>query len=46
MNTIEKFYKYKETKNNSQINDKNAVKPIIIFDIVVRRETDRVHNPT
>jgi hypothetical protein len=42
MDTIEKFYIDKETKNSNQINDKNTVKPNIIFDIVVREETDRV----
>jgi len=46
MDTIEKFHIYKETKNSNQINDKNTVKPNIIFDIVAREETDRVHTPT
>ena len=40
------IYIYKETKNSNQINDKNTVKPNIIFDTVFRGEADRVHTPT
>jgi hypothetical protein len=36
MDTIERFYIYKETSNNNQINGRNTVKPNIIFDIIVR----------
>jgi hypothetical protein len=43
MDTFENFYSFKETCNNSQINDRNTVKPNPIFDIVVREETGRVH---
>jgi len=46
MDTIEKFYIYKETKHSNQINDKNTVKPNVIFYIAVREETVRVHTPT
>jgi hypothetical protein len=36
MDTIEKFYIYRETKLNNQINDKLTVKPNVIFEILVR----------
>jgi hypothetical protein len=38
--TIEKYYIYIETKNGTQINDKNTVKPNRIFEAILRRETD------
>ena len=41
MDTIEKFYIYKETKNCNHINDKNTVKPNKIYDVVIHGETDR-----
>jgi len=44
MDTIGKFHIYKETKNCKQINDKNTVKPSIMFDIVVRGEPDSAHS--
>jgi hypothetical protein len=36
LNVIEKFYIYKETKNNNQINDRHTVAPNIIFDMLLR----------
>ena len=41
MDTIEKYYIYKETKNGNQINDKNTVKPNKIYDVVIQGETCR-----
>lgn len=46
MDTIGEFHINKETKNCNQINDKNTVKPNIMFDIVVRGEPDRAHTLT
>jgi hypothetical protein len=43
MDTIEKYYIYSETKNGSQINDKNMAKPNRIFEGILRGETDRLH---
>jgi hypothetical protein len=40
LNVIEKFYIYKETKNNSQINDRHTVTPIVIFDTVLHKSND------
>jgi len=37
MDTIEKFYIYKETKNGNHINDKNTIKPNRIYDAVIQR---------
>jgi hypothetical protein len=37
MDTLEKFYIFRETKLNNQINDKLAVKPNIIFDTIVQK---------
>jgi hypothetical protein len=54
MDTIERYYIYKGTRNdddddddnnNNQINDTNTVKPNIIFDITVREDTDSLHTP-
>jgi len=36
MVTLEKFYIFRETKLNNQINDKLTVKPNIIFEKIVR----------
>ena len=33
LNTLEKFYIYKETSISNQINDKCMVKPNVIYDI-------------
>jgi hypothetical protein len=38
MNTIEKFYIYKETTEDTQLNDKDTVQPNIIFEAIIRRE--------
>jgi len=35
LDTIEKFYIYRETKLNNQINDKLTVKPNVIFETLV-----------
>jgi len=49
MNTIEKYYIYRETKMNNQINDKLIVQPNAIFETIVRHETHRglqtAHDP-
>ena len=39
MDTIEKYYIYKETKNENQINDKNTIKQNKIYDAIIRGET-------
>jgi len=41
MGTMEKFYIYKATRDNNRINDKNTVKPNVIFDTIVREEARR-----
>ena len=46
VDTIEKFYIYKEKHNNNQINDKNTVLSNIIFDVIVSEDTGRVHTST
>jgi hypothetical protein len=43
MDTVEKFYIYKETHKNNQINDKNTVRPNAIFDTIVHELSGRVH---
>jgi hypothetical protein len=49
MNTIEKYYIYRETKMNNQINDKLTVQPNVIFETIFRHETHRglqtAHDP-
>jgi len=49
MNTIEKYYIYRETKIDNQINDKLTVQPNTIFKTIVRHETHRglqtAHDP-
>jgi len=42
MDTIERYYIYSETKNGTQINDKNTVKPNGIYETILRGETDRL----
>jgi hypothetical protein len=45
MNTLEKFYIFRETRLNDQINDKSTVKPNIIFDTIVKLDPQRgIHN--
>jgi len=41
MDTIDKCYIYKETKNSNQINDKNTINLNKIYDVVIHGETDR-----
>jgi hypothetical protein len=41
MDTLEKFYIFRETKLNNPINDKLRVKPNIIFDVIVRNDPHR-----
>ena len=41
MDTLERFYIYWETKINNQINDKLTVKPNIIFETIVQRDSHR-----
>jgi hypothetical protein len=41
MDTMERYYIYKETKINNQINDKNTLKPNIIFETIVQEHTNR-----
>jgi len=34
---------YRETKRNNQISNKLTVKPNVIFDVLVHKDTHRVH---
>ena len=43
LDTMEKFYIYKETRINSQINDMCTVKPNIVFESLILEDTDRAH---
>jgi hypothetical protein len=43
LNTMGKFYIYKETGINNQINVKCTVKPNIVFDTLILKDTDRAH---
>lgn len=43
MDTIERFYIYKETRDKNQINDKDTAKPNIIFNTIVNEEASRAH---
>jgi len=40
MDSIEKYYVYKEIKNCNQIIDKNIVKPNKIYDVLIHGEAD------
>jgi len=44
MDTLERFYIYKETKSNKQINDKLTVKATAIFQTVVHEDPYRGHS--
>jgi hypothetical protein len=45
MNTFEKFYIFRETRLNIEINEKSTVKPNIIFDTIVKLDPHRgIHN--
>jgi len=41
MDTLQKFYIFRETKFNNQINDKLTVKPNIIFDVIIHNDPHR-----
>jgi hypothetical protein len=41
LDSKEKFYIYKEARINNQINDKCPVKPNIVFDTLILKDTDR-----
>jgi hypothetical protein len=40
LNTLEKFYIYRETVFDNQLNDKNTVAPKAIFDYILRHSKD------
>ena len=42
MDTIERYHIYKETKNGTQINDKNTEKPNRIYETIIQGEADRM----
>ena len=45
IDTLEKFYIFRLTKLDNQINDKLAVRPNIIFDTIVQKDPHRgIHN--
>ena len=46
MDAIEKYYIYRETKLNNQINDKLTVQPNIIFETLVQQDVHRGHDNT
>ena len=46
MDTIEKYYIYKETKLNNQINDKLTVQPNVIFETLVQQDAHIGHGNT
>jgi len=41
MDTLERFYIFRETKTNNQINDRITVKSNIIFDTIARKDPYR-----
>jgi hypothetical protein len=41
MDTLERFYIFRETKLNNQINDRLTVKPNIIFETTVQKDPHR-----
>jgi hypothetical protein len=41
MNTLEKFYIFRQTKLNNQINEKMTVKSNVIFDTIIRSDPHR-----
>jgi hypothetical protein len=41
MDTLERFYIFRETKINNQINDKPTIKPNIIFETIVQKDPHR-----
>jgi hypothetical protein len=44
MDTLERYYIYKETKSNNQINDKLTVKPNSIFETLIHKAPHRGHS--
>ena len=45
MDTLEKFYIFREMKLDNQINNKLAVRPNIIFETIVEKDPHRgIHN--
>jgi hypothetical protein len=42
MDTMERYHIYKETQLNNHINDKNTIKPNIIFETLVHKNMNRV----
>jgi hypothetical protein len=45
LNTLEKFCIYTETKLDNEINDKCTIRPNIIFDTIILKETGRGQSP-
>jgi len=43
LDTVEKFYIYKETRINKQTNNKFTVKLNVVFEILILEDTDRAH---
>jgi len=41
MDTLERFYIFRETEINNQINDRLTIKPNIIFDTIVQKDPHR-----
>jgi len=41
MDTLERFYIFRETKINNQINDKLTIKPNIIFKTIIQKDPHR-----
>jgi hypothetical protein len=41
MDTLERFYIFRETKINNQINDRLTIKPNVIFEAVVQKDSHR-----
>jgi len=44
MDTLERYYIYKETKSNNQINNKLTVKPNTIFETLIHEAPHRGHS--
>jgi len=41
MDTLERFYISRETKINNQINDRQTIKPNILFETIVQKDPHR-----
>jgi len=41
MDTLEKFYIFREIKCNNQINDKMTINPNVIFDVTIQNDPQR-----